>query len=154
VPGNRVIGARRLVRRLEGPKPDALVAAADLGVVRAVRPRADATVAGARAAAGRYLDGGAMVRREVGGTERGGWQRSERHAGVWGTFRAVGLRARLVFNRAHGSRSGKFATQNGAKAPAWKYLVVTYICNSLSSVNLPRTSFATPVGDALIPTSS
>jgi hypothetical protein len=37
-PGDRVVSARRLMRRLEGPEPDALAAAADLGVERAVWP--------------------------------------------------------------------------------------------------------------------
>jgi hypothetical protein len=85
-PGNRVVGAHRLVRRLECPQPDALVAAADLGVERVVRARADTSVAGARAAAfQRRSDGARKVGRRGArrvAVERGG-QRSERHAGGW-----------------------------------------------------------------------
>jgi hypothetical protein len=50
------------VRRLERAEPDALVAAADLGVEGVVRARVDVAVDGARAATGRHLVGGEVVR--------------------------------------------------------------------------------------------
>jgi hypothetical protein len=67
---------------------------------------------------------------------------------------------RLAFNRARGSWSGKFAAQDGAKARAAKNLVpvafsrarwrfAQTLSRGKPAVNLPRVTFATPIGDAL-----
>jgi hypothetical protein len=62
-PGDCIIRARRLVRHLECPEPDAVVAAPDLGIERPLRTRAKVAVAGARAAAGRHHGGAEAERR-------------------------------------------------------------------------------------------
>jgi hypothetical protein len=71
LPGVRVVRARHLVHGLEPPEPDALVAALDLGVESPVWTRADAAVAGARAAAGRH-HGGMEAERRASKVERSG----------------------------------------------------------------------------------
>jgi hypothetical protein len=90
VPGDRVVRARHLVRRLKHAEPDALVTAMDLGVegsIRARGRRGSLSLSGGGAASHRRRGGRrrrrggrreeSERRREVGGAEE-----SERHAGA------------------------------------------------------------------------
>jgi hypothetical protein len=108
--GDRVVGARRLVRRLERPKPDALIAAANLDVECAVRPRADTALAGARAAAGRHLVAWRSGARWA--AERSEAGAAKRHAGR--IFRTVGY-ARAWHFIAHAASLERRTAQKRAR---------------------------------------
>jgi hypothetical protein len=82
------------VRRLEGPEPDALVGAADLGIVRVVRLCADAAVAEARAAVGRWCGARWAARSEEGGGGASDTQGMGNFSGGWAA------RARRLIGRA------------------------------------------------------
>jgi hypothetical protein len=77
-PGDGVVGARRLVRRVEGAQVDALLFGANLGVEAATWPRANTTVAGGGAAAGRHpVVGDGAVAWEVERRDEGRQRRSD-----------------------------------------------------------------------------
>jgi hypothetical protein len=134
------------VRRLKGPEPDALVGAADLGIVRVVRLCADAAVAEARAAVGRWCGARWAARSEEGGGGASDTRGMGNFPGGWAA-RARQSERQVCRTGWRKSARAKYLVPAAFSRARWRF--ARALPRGKPAVNLPRASFAAPVRDAL-----